>query len=225
MAFKYKDIVPWGRNYNEYVRMFALTERDLKTRILGCGDGPASFNYECNQSGGQVVSIDPLYHFSKKEIKNRIAETYTDVLTQTRKNKDKFIWTVIKTVEDLGKIRMDAMSKFLESYDQGKLKNKYIPASLPKLPFNNYSFDIALSSHFLFLYSDHLSFEFHKNSISEMLRVAKEVRIFPLLDVNAKKSAYVKKLAENLKHLKFYIKTVNYEFQKNGNELLIITEK
>ena len=225
MAFKYKDIVPWGRNYDEYVRMFALTEKDLKTRILGCGDGPASFNYENNQRGGEVVSIDPLYQFSKQEIQNRINETYKDVLAQTRKNKEKFVWNRIKTVDELGKIRMDAMSMFLESYDQGKQENKYIPASLPELPFRENTFDIALSSHFLFLYSDHLSLEFHKNAIREMLKVAAEARIFPLLDVNAKKSHYVDRIISDLPSFNFEIKIVDYEFQKNGNELMIITPK
>jgi hypothetical protein len=38
------EIVPWGRSFDEYRAMFALSEGDLGGRILGCGDGPASFN-------------------------------------------------------------------------------------------------------------------------------------------------------------------------------------
>ena len=44
MAFKLDQIVPWGRSFDEYVRMFGLTDLDLGKTILGCGDGPASFN-------------------------------------------------------------------------------------------------------------------------------------------------------------------------------------
>jgi len=46
MTIKYHDIKPWGRSFEEYVRMFSLTPPDLKRKILGCGDGPASFNAE-----------------------------------------------------------------------------------------------------------------------------------------------------------------------------------
>jgi hypothetical protein len=118
MAFKYRDIVPWGRNYDEYIRMFDLSVNELKLKLLGCGDGPASFNYECNKLGGNVVSIDPIYNLSKGEIQESIAVTYHDVLTQTERNKDKFRWDVIKSIDELGKTRMNAMEIFLEAYKQ-----------------------------------------------------------------------------------------------------------
>ena len=90
MAFKYNEVVPWGRNFDEYTRMFDLNETELKSKILGCGDGPSSFNFECNKRGGDVVSIDPIYNLTKEEIQKRINETYKIVLRQTDKNKDKF---------------------------------------------------------------------------------------------------------------------------------------
>jgi hypothetical protein len=43
VAFTLDKVVPWGRSFDEYVRMFDLTPADLGKRILGCGDGPASF--------------------------------------------------------------------------------------------------------------------------------------------------------------------------------------
>ena len=222
MAFKYNDIVPWGRNYDEYISMFDLSENELKLKILGCGDGPASFNYECNKRGGNVISIDPIYNLSKEEIHERIAETYHDVLSQTEKNMDKFRWDVIKSIDELGRTRMNAMQLFLEDYVQGKMDKRYIPASLPDLPFPDKEFDIALCSHFLFLYTDNLSYDFHAAAVKEMLRVSKEVRIFPLLDVNAKKSPYVQKILSDFKEMEIVIRQVNYEFQIGGNELLII---
>ena len=120
MVFNYKNIVPWGRNFGEYIRMFDLNETELMLKILGCGDGPASFNFECNRRGGNVVSIDPLYNLKKEEIQKRIDETYDDVIRQTEKNKDKFKWDAFTSVAELGKTRMSAMKLFLESYEQGK---------------------------------------------------------------------------------------------------------
>jgi hypothetical protein len=161
LAIKYESIVPWGRSFEEYVDMFNLTELDLNKNILGCGDGPASFNSTMKQKGKKVVSIDPIYQFTKEEILTRINETYQNVMNQTIRNRDKFIWTSIKDVEALGKIRMTAMEQFLADYDCGRNEKRYIYAELPALPFEDKQFDLSLSSHFLFLYT----FVFHIRAI------------------------------------------------------------
>lgn len=70
MAFTLDQVVPWGRSYDEYVAMFALDDADLQRRILGCGDGPASFNAVLSRRGGNVVSVDPLYQYSGGEIRS-----------------------------------------------------------------------------------------------------------------------------------------------------------
>ncbi len=225
MALKYTDIVPWGRNLDEYKRMFDLSDSDLKRKILGCGDGPASFNAECNRDGGDVVSIDPIYHFSKEEIRKRIDETREEVLRQTGKNKEKFNWSVIQSVEELGVIRMKAMTLFLKSYDEGKKKKRYIPGMAPNFPFGDKEFDLSLCSHFLFLYTDNLTREFHMEAIGEMLRVSNEVRIFPLVDMNSNRSPYVQEVLTEFKDKEIEIRKVDYEFQIGGNEMLIIRGK
>ena len=60
-------------------------------------------------------------------------------------------------------------------------EGRYRNGELPTLPFADRSFDLALSSHFLFLYTEQFDESFHSSSIAEMGRVADEVRIFPLL--------------------------------------------
>jgi hypothetical protein len=225
MPIQYKEVVPWGRNLDEYTRMFSLTKDDLGLKILGCGDGPASFNVEWSALGGHVTSVDPLYYFDHETIEKRIAETYEDVLTQTRANQQNFVWDSISSPDELGRIRMEAMQRFLESYEAGKVDKKYIPGELPVLSFENGSFDLALCSHFLFLYTDNLTFEFHVAAIREMLRVAKEVRIFPLLDVNAQTSSYLQGVLDCFRENKPEIRTVNYEFQRGGNKMLLLENK
>lgn len=224
MAFKYKSVVPWGRSFQEYVDMFALSETDLDRKILGCGDGPAAFNSVMKQKGKSVVSVDPVYEFSAEEIEQRIKKTYDDVISQTRDNKEKFVWNKIRDVDELGRIRMDSMKIFLRDYDTGKSEGRYVHAELPALPFEKNSFDLALSSHFLFLYTGNLTYEFHVKSITDMLRVACEVRIFPLLDVNATRSSYIDKIAEELTGRGYSVKEqiVDYEFQKGGNVMMRI---
>ena len=224
MGIKYESVVPWGRSYPEYVDMFNLTLSDLNKSILSCGDGPASFNSSMNQKGKNVVSIDPVYRLSRTEIEKRIDETCQIVRAQTKKNQDKFVWSGIGSVEELFKIRMESMKEFLLDYEAGKHAKRYIPAELPFLPFESNQFDLSLSSHFLFLYTGNLSLEFHLKSIDEMLRVSKEVRIFPLLDMNATKSPYVNPVIDRFSRKGYNVETVrvNYEFQKGGNLMLKI---
>lgn len=82
MAFTLDKVIPWGRSCEEYLAMSGLTNNDLRHRILGCGDGPASFNSELTKRGGHVVSIDPIYALSAGQIQNRISETYETVIRQ-----------------------------------------------------------------------------------------------------------------------------------------------
>ncbi len=134
-----------------------------------------------------MVSCDPLYQFSAGQIKQRIDDTYENVIGQTRQNQEKFVWDLIASPDELGRVRLKAMSEFLTDYERGRKTGRYIPAQLPDLPFASLSFDLALSSHFLFLYSDSFSLAFHKNAVDELCRVAREVRIFPLLNYNAER--------------------------------------
>jgi SAM-dependent methyltransferase len=200
--------------------MFSLSETDLGKRILGCGDGPAAFNAGLTRRGGTVVSIDPIYRFTRQEIESRIAETCQKVLEQTRSNQEEFVWTYIKDVDELGRVRMAATQEFLRDY--AKADGRYVAGELPALGFQDGDFDLALCSHFLFLYSEHFPADFHVQSIIDLCRVAGEVRIFPLLELGAKKSRHVDTVLERLADQGYQcaIETVPYEFQKGGNEML-----
>ena len=224
MAFTLTEVVPWGRSFNEYRQMFRLSDHDLRLSIVGCADGPASFNAELTQHGGRVVSCDPIYKFNADHIKSRIDATYDDVLDQTRIHPSNFVWSSIQSIEELGRIRMAAMLTFLEDYERGGKGGRYLAAQLSALPFKDASFDLALCSHFLFLYSGHLSLSFHRHAITEMCRVARQVRIFPLIDLDLRPSPYVGQLMIELRETGFTvsIETVPYEFQRGGNKMMRI---
>jgi hypothetical protein len=217
---EYEKIVPWGRSYTEYVGMFNLTPDFLSKKVLGCGDGPAAFNGVANAFGGNVTSIDPIFKLSARDIEKRIKETFTEVIDQTKANMDKFNWEQYGSIEGLGTIRMKSMKQFLNDYEQGKEEGRYIEASLPILPFEDQSFDLVLCSHLLFLYSDMLELDFHFQSINEMLRVGKEVRIFPVVDLNSQPSKYLEQIMKRYPNSELV--KVKYEFQKGGNEMLRI---
>lgn len=227
MVFRLDNIVPWGRSFAEYVRMFDLTPDELELRILGCGDGPASFNSQMNRRGNKVVSCDPIYQFNAEQLQMRIEASYEKVMAEARQNQGNFVWDSIKSLDELGRIRMAAMREFLTDFEKGKQQGRYLAESLPSLPFADREFDLALSSHFLFLYTQQLSLDFHKQSIMEICRAAAEVRIFPLIDLDLKRSRYVDAISVEMKKAGYCVEVrkVPYEFQRGGNEMMTIHSK
>lgn len=226
MAFKLSSVVPWGRNFEEYKLMFQLSEVDLKNKIAGFGDGPACFNRELTEKGGTVISFDPIYRFSKEDIEKRIDEVRVEVMQQMRENADNYVWTHIKSLDDLENVRMSAMRKFLEDYDHGKREGRYVFHELPnRLPFEEDSFDLGLSSHFLMMYTA-LGYDFHIAAITEMLRVCREIRIFPIVDLNAEKTELIGDVIGYFqKQYHTEIVKTEYEFQKGDNKMLIIRKE
>jgi hypothetical protein len=223
--FTLDSVVPWGRSYEEYCRMFNLTQDDLRSRIVGCGDGPASFNVDLRRRGGRVISCDPIYQFAPPEIERRIGATFDHIVDQTRRNLAQFVWDRdIRTVEELATVRMSAMRTFLDDYASDDQPRPYVAAALPHLPFRDAAFDLALCSHFLFLYSEHLGEAFHCRALDELCRVAPEVRVFPLLALDGHRSPFVDVCIEHVhaRGLDARIETVPYEFQRGGNQMLRI---
>jgi hypothetical protein len=224
--FTLDQVVPWGRSFDEYRRMFALGDADLARSILGCGDGPASFNAEATRRGTRIVSCDPLYRWDGEGIRDRIRATSAEVLAETRRNRHEFVWTSIRSVEALGELRMAAMNEFLDDYDAGRTDGRYLDAALPSLPFADRAFELALSSHFLFLYTVQLGEAFHAAAIQEMCRVASEVRIFPLVMLGGQQSPCVDQQMREFRRrgLKISLETVDYEFQRGANQMMRIRQ-
>lgn len=223
MSFKLSGVVPWGRNFEEYRLMFRLTEDDLQKKIAGFGDGPACFNRELTERGGSVISFDPIYQFTKDDIEKRIEEVRVEVMEQMRQNRDNYVWTKIKSLDELENLRMSAMKRFLEDYDKGKADGRYVYHELPdRLPFEDNYFDIGLSSHFLLMYTA-LGYDFHIKAMSEMLRVCREIRIFPIVDLDANKTELIGSVIDHFrKDYRVDIVNTDYEFQKGDNKLLTI---
>jgi hypothetical protein len=225
------EVIPWGRSFDEYRRMFALSDEDLSGRILGCGDGPASFNAEATAKGHSVVSCDPLYSFSAAEIEERVRNCYDTVISQVKQTADAFVWSDFRDADDLGRHRLEAMRRFLDDYDHGKSEGRYVAGSLPSLPFRDREFTLALVSHLLFLYSEQFSTAVHLAAIIDLLRVAREVRTFPLLTLDRQWSPHVEPVKRRLVQLGFSVRIapVDYEFQKAedhaGNRMMRVCRR
>jgi hypothetical protein len=179
MCILLDEIVPFGRSRREYEGMFGLTRADMQRRILGCGDGPASFNAEAAADGCDVTSVDPVYRFSAQEIRRRFYEIVDDIIDQIRRTPDNWVWKYHSGPDSLRQSRCATVDTFVADFPAGQATGRYVTGELPRLPFADQAFDLALCSHLLFLYSDHLSTEFHVQMWWSCAG-AREVRIFPL---------------------------------------------
>ncbi len=227
MAMQLDRVVPFGRSLDEYRQMFALTAEDLQRRILGVADGPASFNAELTALGGRVTSVDPLYGLAADAIQQRFDAVVDGIIEQVRQTPEDWVWSYHRSPEALRLNRVRVMATFVEDYRRPCGAGRYVVGALPSLGFADHQFDLALCSHFLFLYSDHLTYEFHRAAVFEMLRVAQEVRIFPLLTLTLARSPYLAPIQADLNAQGYEVslESVPYELQRGANQMLVVRRR
>lgn len=223
MGLPLAEIVPWGRNQDEYERMFALTAEDHHRRILDAGGGPASFNATWP---GAVISLDPVYAYSADQIQQRIESTFEVVVGGLKTNSGGYLWEAIRSPDDLGQIRMAAMQVFLAHYRAQRV-GRYVAGLLPFVPFAADTFDLALCSHLLFTYSSILNYAAHEAAVLALLYAAPEVRIFPLIDTSGSESPHLTPLREALHAMGHHseVVPVDYHFQRGANAMLRIVRR
>ena len=175
------DVPGWIYSLADYCQMFDLTNADREKSILDFPGGVSSFNAEMNVLGHHVVSADNAYRLPADEI-----EAYAD---QIFIKNEAFLQDHLHTLRasepaDLQTIfRMWQHNKeqFVSDYEQGLNERRYQVVDSVDFPYENHQFALALCSDFLF--HTKVTHEFDTAAlISELCRVATEVRIFPLLD-------------------------------------------
>ncbi|WHY21541.1 SAM-dependent methyltransferase [Paenibacillus sp. G2S3] len=217
-------IVFIGRTFEEYLQMFNLKEADLVgQRILDCPAGACSFTARSNQLGSDVTAADIAYYYSTDELADKGVQDIVHAMSEMDKVQDNFVWDYFESIADLTQVRNKALNDNIK--DQRLAPERYVPVVLPDLPFNDEAFDLTLSAHFLFMYSDRLDYDFHLKSVNELMRVTKEeLRIFPLVDLSCKRYAHLDRLIDELVRQGFAVEemVVPYEFQKGANQMLSI---
>lgn len=213
-----------GRTFDEYMRMFNLSEEDLRGRkILDCPAGAGSFTGIANQKGADVTAADIAYYHSFEQL---VAKGFDDVehaMVQMEKAQLNFVWDYFKSIEGLKQHRIQALTD--GSNDMKASPHCYVPAVLPVLPFKDGEFELTLSAHFLFMYGDRFDYEFHVQTLKELLRVTKEeVRIFPLVDLSSNRYAHLDRVIDFLQSEGYTTEEVMvpYEFQRGANRMLVI---
>jgi SAM-dependent methyltransferase len=218
--FNLDGVAPWGRRFDEYEAFFALGGVPPGTSILDAGSGPASFAVEAPAHGFDVTAADPLYQFDGTAIRRRFEDTVVAMRQGMRVAAYRFKWDFYGSEEAVHRRRREALELFLADFD--KNRRRYLPASLPKLPFGDGEFDLALSSHFLFLYGDDFDCAFHLAAIRELMRVASEARIFPLINLDGRPSSHLPIVVRELEDQGFApeLMPVPFEFQIGATKML-----
>lgn len=186
MAFSLDHVIFFGRTWDECLGMYALEERQLAgRRVLDCPGGPDALVAEGLVKGFDMHAADPQYAFEPDVLLERGHAEITDAMKKWQEDPEQ-AWDQ-KQADDFMRLKLEALDSFVDMYRSNR--DRYVAASLPSLPFEDGSFDLVLSGHFLFLYAslergglmsnESLDLEFHVAAVRELVRVGKEVRIFP----------------------------------------------
>jgi hypothetical protein len=223
--FDIKETIAIGRTFDEYSRMFDLRFTWLKNAsILDMGGGVSSFTPEACELGLNVKSCDRIYGFTPEELEAKCRADLEGMLEKLPAVRKNYLWDLYKDEEGLRSYREKAYKIFMEDYRKSR-ENRYIRSELPFTVFTDKEFDITLVSHLLFLYDEHLDYDFHLDSIAELIRITKEeIRIFPIVNLRWKKAEFVDRIIREpaFDRCGFEIKKVDFEFVKGGNECLSI---
>ena len=205
--------------------MFDLTDAELLAGpVLDCPGGGASFAAEARALGADVISVDPLYATPAAELAERTLRDTDRSSEFIRENLERYVWTFFRSREHhLGHRRGGAQIFARDIVEHPEL---YVAAELPDLPFDDRRFALALSSHLLFTYADRLDFDFHVAALTELARVAREVRAYPLVDYGAHPYPRMTTLRERLwqRGIDSEIRRVPYEFQRGADEMLVVRD-
>lgn len=215
-------IVFIGRTFDEYLKIFNLSTDELAgKRILDCPSGACSFTAIANQNGLDATAADIAYYFSINELESKGIQDLEHAMEHMEKAQSNYLWDYFKSVDDLKKNRMQALTDCMKGMKQSP--ERYVPAILPELPFSDNEFDVTLSAHFLFMYADRLDYDFHLQTLKELMRVTRnEIRIFPMVDLSSKRYEFLDELFEFIEGQGWTAEEieVHYNFQKNANSML-----
>jgi hypothetical protein len=220
-------VVLLGRTFEEYARYFALSPETLVgRRILDVAGGVSSFCSEAGERGWNVTALDPIYSLPAAELQPRCANDL-DHVVRAIDGLTVYRWDFYKSPVRMRAFRERAYRTFLDDFKNAPV-GRYVEGSLPRTPFADGQFDLALVSYFLFVYQDQFPYEFHRDAIIELARVTSgEVRIYPTVTFEAERSVYLDRLIADpmLDHLRFEEVRTDFEFLLNSNSFLRITRR
>ncbi|PJD92730.1 MAG: hypothetical protein CK424_03885 [Legionella sp.] len=216
--------VLWGHHLDEYRDMFDLSHTSFTMRFLEFQSGASAFQAELRQKAAHLVSYDTWFELDKLALQQTIERSFTTRLAQIKTRQNAFDFQRYGSLDKLVAYRRQGLAKFLHDYDLGHAEGRYVGTQQAALPFSDFFFDYALSSHHFFSAVAPQTVAYHVDKIQELARVAKDVRIFPLVDADGVPSSLLGPviLALQQKNYGIEVRDVLYHLQPKGNAMLRI---
>jgi hypothetical protein len=191
--------------------------------VLDCSAGASSFVAGLSRRGIDAVAVDPAYDLAGDQLAEVAAAGLRDGNAIAASFPDRFTWSWYGSREARERMRSRALAEFV--LDLAEHPDRYVAASLPTLPFDDGTFELGVCSHLLFTWADQLGYEWHLASLRELVRVAREVRVFPtVLQGAGEPVPFWDELMTALRADGIVVRTrrVGYEFQIGAQEMLVL---
>ena len=151
-SFSFDKVLFFGREGEEALNYYRLTPEEIKSKkVLEVPGGPGTFTAHARSLGAYVTAADPCYALSlpaQQEL------AMTDLKAFLKEMDKPEATNIVRSVDwwgDMWHTHTATIDRFLT--DQEAHPDSYVGAALPRLPFEDDSFDYVLSSHLLFSYS------------------------------------------------------------------------
>lgn len=201
----------------DIINMFSLTGDELAAmRIFHCYAGGSVFAAQMQQQPHPVIACDPLYTKPVSEIKAKLEQTQQALLTHPEK------YAITREqAEIFVRSHQAKMQLLLADLPKGIQEKRYTGDHFPTLTYEKEAFDLALIAHYLFT-DDKLDTAFQITALQELMRIANEVRVFPLITRSGALAMGVGEVVAALQNLGFgvEIRSVPFMLQKQGNAML-----
>lgn len=218
------DVMVTSRSFDEYVAFFALDPDTLPARIIDVSAGASGFTAEANRRGVCAIAVDPAYSLGNDQLTERVRADVERGRGMIADNTVRYTYDWYGSPERRTRLRSDALTDFLE--DRAARPERYVRGALPELPFADDSADLALCSHLLFTWAGVFDEAWHDAALTELLRMAPEVRIFPFALRGAGDAIeFVPRVLDRLRRAGHgvEIRATAYEFQVDVKDVLVLT--
>ncbi|MFM7313657.1 MAG: hypothetical protein ACKO0M_10905 [Cyanobium sp.] len=206
---QFDSVVFYGRLGEQALEMFHLAaelEAWRGASVLDCPGGPGSLSAVPRGQELEATAVDPLYALDPAELECRALADLDHTLAVQATSSS------LRADFDLERCRLEhleALQAFLA--DRRAHPDRYVPASLPELPFADRRFDLVLSCHLLFSYAPlsdgglmagaGLDLAWHRRALAELCRVSRQqVRLYPAhtIALDARRHPYAEALLAEL---------------------------
>lgn len=211
-----------GYHLDEYRQMFGLVDVDLNGRLLEYNSGVNAVNAELHARQLSMTSCDPWFALDASALEKKVTADVEQAIRDMKHTLQRYDFRTYGTVDALIEKRRNGIATCLADYDKGRTEKRYLPTQKGLLPFDDDSFDLALSADCFFTGAPDQTVDTHLEQIKALAYVAKEVRIYPLVEKNGQPSLLLGPVLLGLQQGNFAveIREVDYHLQCGSYAML-----